>query len=185
MAYFTTTPAKALKVWDGKDPLEVLTPHEVAAAELYARLYTDPTIPRDRQGRITWGGAFRETFGCDLASKTWNSLRRNKAWQLYVTQLRTQTRDTVLKKLEGGAMAALQDYIWSRQTAKAKGDYKEVRLGAQDYLDRLGATMKPTVVEERNVVVILRGANFDQHTLAKPLPMLEAEIVQEEPDGRG
>ena len=173
------------------NPLAHLHPHEVTAALLFVAASGDPrtaiTMPSGKHG--TWSvlqsgtfhTRFRETFGFELQPYQRKSLEQNAAWRTYVQQLRDQTRDSVMQLLEQQSLDAFQDYTWSRKAAREAGDYKETRVAAGDHLDRIGATKKPDT-QAQQVVVVLRGRNFDEGSLDKELPAIEAEVVVPEPE---
>lgn len=187
MAQFPLTLRQVKKVWDGsQDPLDLLTPHEVKAAELYVSIAHNPKLDPgtlDTSKRVTFGRLFREHFGFELHPKVKASLFKNPAWLAYVQQLKERTKEAVLAKLEAGAMDAVEDYGWARKAAKADGDYKEVRQGAQDYLDRIGATRRQGIpnAPTGGITIILKSNNFEHAQVLKQLPPVEAELVEEEP----
>lgn len=168
------------------NPLAVLHPHEATVAELFVLAAGDPmtarTMPpgKDSTYKAMRSGAFltrfREAFGYEMSSKMRSNLEKNPAWRCYAAQLRTQTRDAVMAKLKMDALSAYQDFKWSREKARLVGDYKETRLAAGDHLDRIGATEKPEAVAH-NVVVVLKGRNFDEATLMRELPSTTVEVV--------
>lgn len=167
------------------NPLQVLYPHEAVTAELFVLAQREPrtaaTMPPNpgkwgtlRSGVFTQ--RFREMFGFDLTPSDRKGLESNLAWRAYVTKLQAQTREAVMEKMRQDALAAYQDYTWSRTAAREAGDYKETRIAAGDHLDRIGATEKPTEGGQ-SVLVVLRGRNFDEHSLDKQLPETTSEIV--------
>lgn len=167
------------------DPLHFLHPHEAKAAELFALMDGQPetvsTLPgTPRKWTTMLSGAFctrwRETFGYEITPRIRKGLELNPAWRHYVYLLKTKPRDAVMKLLEEQGMAAARDFIEARVMAKAAADYKELRLAASDHLDRLGATQKPTAVQQ-NVVVVLKGRNYTAENLG--LDNEDAEIVVE------
>jgi hypothetical protein len=199
MGNFPFPTSKSLAVRSNFDPakdnpLQFLHPNEVTCAELFVLASGDPMLVRTmppgpprkwgvlRSG--TYGTRFKELFGYDLQPWQKKSLETNPAWRAYVTFLQTQTRDAVLQLLKNDAIAAYQDFKWSREEAKKKGDYKETRLAASDHLDRLGATEKP-MNQVLNAVIVLKGRNFDEQNLMRELPAMEVEVVSvTEPDGK-
>ena len=168
------------------DPLTILHPTEALTAELFVLSQSDPknirSMPRGRLKK--WSGlhamhftdAFRERFGFDLNPGDRKGLEQNPAWRDYVEKLQTQTREAVMAKMRTDALQVYDDYTWSRTKARAEGDYKETRLAAADHLDRIGATEKPEVGAQ-NIVVVLRGRNFDEKDLMRELPVTEVEVV--------
>lgn len=162
----------------GDDPLAILYPHEVTAAELYV-LEGGPIKGASSQKRPAFATRFREHFGFELSSNLWSGLRKNPAWTAYVRQMQEQTRAVVMRKLEQQALPALKDYLWSREQAREAGDYKETRIAAADHLDRIGATEKPTDGPTQ-VVVLLKGRNFEVGALERTLAPVEHEIVVSE-----
>lgn len=179
MAVFPLSLARVKKIWDGtQNPLDLLTPSEVRAAEIWASLAFDPQSGK----KGTFHARFRETFGFDLPGKTKQSMLKNPAWKAYVRQLLEETRATVMTKLETSAMKAFEDYIWSREEARKAADYKEVRLGAADHLDRIGATRRVAGPAAGNsVTIVLKGAPEVTHaTIMRQLPAVEAEIEEED-----
>lgn len=170
--------------WDeGKDPLEFLNPGEVTAAELWVSMRMDPGSPKNWASgypdKRAFATKFREHFGFELSSAMRQGLMLNPAWRAYTKSLMSQTRDAILKRLEATGFEALQDYLKSREMAKEAGDYKELRVGAADHLDRIGATQKPEITKQ-SVVVVLQSRNFNERSLTKELPAVEAaEIVVE------
>lgn len=171
--------------WDsGKDPLEFLYPHEITAAEIWTSMRLDPSQPKNWAGipkdKRAFGTRFCEHFGFELTSGMKHGLMTNPAWNAYVRSLMLQTRDAVMKKLEGTAFRAAENYLWAQEKARETGDYKETRVAAADHLDRVGATQKPELTKQA-VVVILQSRNFTERSLTKELPTVEAaEIVVEE-----
>lgn len=182
MAKFPLTYAKIKKVWDGsQNPLELLNPGEIKAAELYVSIAHTPKLrpgTLDLSKRVSFSRLFREHFGFELDKDIKKSLFQNPAWLAYVKLLQEQTKETVLAKLEQGAMNAYTDYVWSRETAKSEGDYKEVRLGASDYLDRIGATKKAPENTAPTVTIVLKSSNFAHADVLKQLPAIEIEDAE-------
>lgn len=174
------------------DPLVVLYPHEQKAAELFALACVDPAMVAEQfaagRGQRKWGmmltptfnRLFETTFGCPMTPKIRKHLENNPLWRKYVAQLRAAGSEVVKRKLERDALGAYEDYQWSRTTAKEAGDYKEVRQGAQDHLDRVGLGAKKDLGGTQNVVVVLRGRNFDAESLDRQLPAVEAEVIEVE-----
>lgn len=180
---FPLSYSRVHKEWTPEtDPLDVLHPNEIRAAELYAALWLDPAIEKRKgpaMNQLPWGTAFRETFGIELDSKIKKLLHSNPAWTAYVKMLKTQTRAVVMRKMEQDALGAYEDHKWARKRAKEKDDYKEARLAADAHLDRVvGAAMRPAAVQQA-VVVVIKSPNFDGN-LGRLLPAVEAEIVQED-----
>jgi hypothetical protein len=185
MALFPLTRRACKLVWDGtQDPLALLNPCEVKAAELYVSLARKPVLhpgTRDRNTRVSFGRLFREHFGFDLTVQMKRALFDNPAWMAYVHSLQHAVQTTVLQRLEAGAMDAVADYLWSRQAAKTDGDYKEVRLGAADYLDRVGATKKVSDAQPpTGVTIVLKLAGEVSHAqVLRQLPAIDADLVGE------
>ena len=172
------------------NPLALLYPHEALTAELFVLTQMDPrTASITPNTKAKWGtlrsgtfmAAFREKFGFDLNASHRKNLEMNPAWRHYVAKLQTQTREAVMEKLRSDALAAYHDYTWSREAARKAGDYKETRVAAADHLDRIGATEKPTEGGQQ-ILVVLRGRNFNEDSLNKQLPESSAEIVVESND---
>lgn len=186
MRTFVLSSKSARTDWDGSNPLSVLHPHEARAAEMYVLCDRDPaTVPTLPSGRKRkWGvllsGAFgtrfQEKFGIECTSRIRKGLEGNPAWRAYVTMLTDQTRDAILKRLEQDGLEAYEDYIGARGMAKQAGDYKALGLQAADHLDRIGATQKPSV-EQHQIVVVLKGRNYDENTLMQELPATTVEVV--------
>lgn len=182
-ASFPLSFSRALKDWTrGQDPLDVLYPQEVEAAHLWVSQspQEEPTAGVLRKARV-FATAFREKFGFELTSKIQKSLYDNPAFRAYVKSLQHQSADAIIRRLEADGATAYQDYLDSRRMAKEAGDHKEMRLGASDHLDRIGATKKTDTVQ-REIVVVLRSKNFEEHDLAKTLPPIDHEIVVEKAD---
>lgn len=167
------------------DPLTILHPTEALTAELFVLCQSDPRQMKTMRKPIRkWAGlhanhfvdSFREKFGFDLQASDRKGLEQNIAWRDYVEKLQTQTREAVMAKMRTDALQVYDDYTWSRTEARTQGDYKETRLAAADHLDRIGATEKPEVGAQ-NVIVVLRGRNFDEQTLMRELPVTEVEVV--------
>ncbi len=168
------------------NPLAFLHPNEALAAELFVLAAGDPatvaTMPagKPRKWSVLLSGAYatrcREAFGFDLMPHHRKGLQDNPAWQAYVRKLTQEPRDAVMAMLKTQSVAAAKDYLWSREAAKQAGDYKETRVAAADHLDRIGATEKPENVAQ-NIVVVLRGRNFDEGNLMRELPATEVEVV--------
>lgn len=172
------------------NPLQFLHPWEIQAAELFVMCEKDPltlpTMPPQHVGRPkkwgvlmsgTFGTRFCEAAGFNLHTKHRKNLEGNPAWRHYVQQLKEETKNVVLQKLKTDALEAYDTYKWSREAAKGAGDYKEARLAAGDHLDRIGATEKPRE-QSQNVVVILRGRNYDETTILNEPE--EAEVLSVE-----
>ena len=107
------------------------------------------------------------------------ALIHSSAFQVYVRRKRQLAKLYIKRGLEADAPNALQDYLWSREKAKEEGDYKEVRLGAQDAFDRLGVVSKKESEQTNRIVITLRGRNFDAHDLDRELPVIQAEEIVE------
>lgn len=180
---FTLSYQLARHEWtEGKDPLDILYPHEVQAAQLYHDLNSNPAHQKNQFGNVrdkrVFATAFREHFGFELTSKIRKYLMDNPAFRAYVKSLQHQTADAIIRRLEADGLTAYQDYLESRRMAKEAGDHKELRLGASDHLDRIGATKKTDTIQ-REVVVILKGQNFGEADLLKALPAISNEIIIE------
>lgn len=177
---FPLTRAKACKVYvAGMDPLDILHPHEIRAAELFAFAWLEDPDSRSKPQRMQgpgWPAAFLREFGVELTQSRRRGMELNPAWQAYVRQLKQQTRETVLAKLKATAHRAFDNFIHAQEAARTADDYKELRLAASDHLDRIGATEKPEQVAQ-NVVVVLKGRTFTEDTLGRELPAIEAEVV--------
>ena len=186
MARFPLSYGRVKKVWDGsQDPLDFLTPHEQKAAELYVSIAGTPKLnpgTLDKSKRVTFGRLFREHFGFDLTVEMKKSILRNPAWLAYVQHLQIKTKDTVMAKLEQGAMSALDRYQKAGELAEQASDHKEMRLWGADYLDRVGATRKVGAPPQApgGITIVFKGRNFTEAEVLKQLPSVEAEIVQEE-----
>ncbi len=170
MARFPVSYRATRKLWDGtQNPLDLLTPAEIKAAELY--------VASTKRG---FGAAFKEHFGVHLRTSYKQSIFKNPVWLAYVRMLKEHAKDVVLGQLERQGLDALRDYVWAREQAKQANDYKEVRLGAQDALDRIGATRRQTTSPIGNtVVIVLKGAETHA-TVLKALPAVEADIIEDE-----
>ena len=163
----------------GQDPLDILTPPEVIAAQMWVSQYPDqePTAGVLRRA-VPFATAFQERFGFELTSRIKKALYDNPAFRAYIKSLQHQSADAIIRRLEADGANAYQDYLESRRMAKDAGDHKELRLGAADHLDRIGATKKTDTVQ-REIVVVLRSKNFEDDQLTKALPPIDHEIVVE------
>lgn len=185
---FPLTLRKVKQVWDGtQNPLDLLNPGEIKAAELYVSIAHNPKVtPRTagvKVARVSFARVFEDHFGFELHDSYSKSLFKNPAWIAYVQMLQTQTKETVLAKLEAGAMDAFHRYQKAGELAESADDHKEMRLWATDYLDRVGATRKTSQGQTpgNSVTIVLKGlADVSHAQLLKQLPAVEAEIVEED-----
>lgn len=180
--------SKTLAVRSGYDPskhnpLQFLHPCEKLAAEIFVGVHNDPqtrpTYPKGKERKWSgllsgaFGTRWKDACGYDLLPKNRKSLQDNPAWQHYVRMLMEEQVAVVKQKLREDALDAYDTFRWSREKAKAEGDYKEARLAASDHLDRIGATEKPREIAQ-NVVVVLKGSS-PETIFVEPV---ETEVVE-------
>lgn len=108
---------------------------------------------------------------------------RNPAARRYVRHTRETMRDAAMKRLKDVTPEVVDDYFWARQAARQASDYKETRLAAADHLDRIGVSEKPPTTTVQVAAITLRSRNFDEADLLKESPLLEGEVVAEQPTG--
>jgi len=118
-----------------------------------------------------------------LTEKKMMTILRNPACKRYARHTKEHLRELAMKRLKDAVPEAVDDLFWARQAAKTAQDYKEVRVGAEGHLDRVGATEAPpkTVVQMANIV--LQGRNYTTDNLLAPGPELEGEVVPDETPG--
>lgn len=170
------------------NPLQFLHPCEILAAEIFVGVDKDPqtrnTYPKGKERKWSglqsgaFGTRWRERMGFDLGFQHRKALEENPAWRHYVLQLKESQKEVVMARLKQDAIDAYDTYKWSRESAKAAGDYKEARLAAADHLDRIGATEKPREIQP-NVVVILKGSVSPETVFSEPI---EAEVIEMLPE---
>ena len=117
-----------------------------------------------------------------LTERKMMNILRNPAAKRYARKQKEDLRALAMRRLKDSIPEVVDDYHWARQAAREAGDYREVRVGAADHLDRVGASEKAPTVAVQVANITLHSRNFTSENLLAESPQLEGEVVQP-PDG--
>lgn len=118
-----------------------------------------------------------------LTERKMMNILRNPAAKRYARKQKEDLRALAMRRLKDSIPEVVDDYHWARQAAREAGDYREVRVGAADHLDRVGATEKPPTQVAQVAVIQLRGRNFGAENLLAPSPELIGEVIEAPKEG--
>ena len=173
-SYVTTNPllSSPKRVYVSRDPMAEIARR---ACEVWFRTEGKPMERYNEVMRV-----LKSRYGLIASGEEIKKLLASSRARQYKQYLRKRMRLLALRSMTKRLPEVVEDYHWSRETAREQGDYKEVRMAAIDHLDRLGVTLKREVPAQAVQVVVLKGRNFDLSDIDKPTPLIEtAEIVQE------
>ena len=120
-----------------------------------------------------------------ITEKKMMTILRQPACKRYARHTKEHLRDLAMKRLKDAVPEAVDDLFWAREAAKNALDYREVRVGAEGHLDRVGATEKPPTTVAQVAVIQLHGRNYTPDDLMKAGPELLGEAVAAKPEEEG